>query len=145
LRLFQDLKFDSNGHTREVVEKMDLFGHNKLEEKKKNKFLKFWSFMLNLFSWVIEAAMVMAITLANARGKFLDWEDFVGIFMLLLLKSNFIEEYNVASIMACLASKAKFLCDKKWIKEFACINVSNDIIYAKQEDANVCLLECDPP
>ena len=37
------------------------------------------------------------------------------------------------------------LCDKKWIKEFACINVSNDIIYAKQEDANVCLLECDPP
>ena len=101
MRLFQDLKFDSNGHTREVVEKMDLFGHNKLEEKKKNKFLKFWSFMLNLFSWVIEAAMVMAITLANARGKFLDWEDFVGIFMLLLFKSNFIEEYNVAS--SCLA------------------------------------------
>lgn len=37
---FQNLKCDSNGPTAKVVEKIDLFDHNKLKEKKKMKFLK---------------------------------------------------------------------------------------------------------
>lgn len=142
MRLFQDLKFDSNGHTREVVEKMDLFGHNKLEEKKKNKFLKFWSFMVNPFLWVMKATTFLVIALENARGKSLDWKDFVGIFTLLIkIKINFIEEYNVdkvvATVMTSLAPKAKFLRDQKWIKEVASILISNGIIAVKQGDADV--------
>ena len=63
---------------------MDLFAQNKLEEKKENKFLKFWSFMVNPFLWVMKATTFLVIALENARGKSLDWKDFVGIFILLI-------------------------------------------------------------
>ena len=39
--VFQNLKCDSNGSTTKVAKKLDLFDHNKLEEKKENKFLEF--------------------------------------------------------------------------------------------------------
>lgn len=78
-----------------------------------SKILKFLGFMWNPLSWVMEAAAVMAIALANGGGKPPDWEDFVGIVCLLVINStiSFIEENNAgnaaAALMAGLAPKTK--------------------------------------
>jgi len=53
-----------------------------------SKILKFLGFMWNPLSWVMEAAAIMAIALANGGGKPPDWQDFVGIVFLLLLNSS---------------------------------------------------------
>ncbi|RWW28372.1 hypothetical protein BHE74_00041408 [Ensete ventricosum] len=63
----------------------------------------------------MEMAAVMAIALANGSGKPPDWQDFVGIIVLLVINStiSFIEENNAgnaaAALMAGLAPKAKIL------------------------------------
>jgi len=78
-----------------------------------SKILKFLGFMWNPLSWVMEMAAVMAIALANGGGKPPDWEDFVGIIVLLVINStiSFIEENNAgnaaAALMANLAPKTK--------------------------------------
>ncbi|XP_028200086.1 uncharacterized protein LOC114384584 isoform X2 [Glycine soja] len=59
---------DSNGLTTESVEeRLVIFGHNKLEEKKESKVLKFLGFMWNPLSWVMEAATIMVIALADGE------------------------------------------------------------------------------
>lgn len=69
--------------------------------------------MWNPLSWVMEAAAIMAIALANGGGKGPDWQDFVGIVCLLVINStiSFIEENNAgnaaAALMAGLAPKTK--------------------------------------
>lgn len=81
--------------------------------EQESKFLKFLGFMWNPLSWVMEAAAIMAIALANGEGKPPDWQDFVGIFALLVINStiSFIEENNAgnaaAALMAGLAPKTK--------------------------------------
>ncbi|KAF6159901.1 hypothetical protein GIB67_032985 [Kingdonia uniflora] len=112
--VFQNLRCSREGLTTEAAEeRLVIFGHNKLEEKKESKFLKFLGFMWNPLSWVMEAAAIMAIALANGGGKPPDWQDFVGIIILLVINStiSFIEENNAgnaaAALMARLAPKAK--------------------------------------
>lgn len=69
--------------------------------------------MWNPLSWVMEAAAIAAIALANGFGRPPDWQDFIGIMMLLLINSSisFIEENNAgnaaAALMANLAPKTK--------------------------------------
>jgi H+-transporting ATPase len=78
-----------------------------------SKLLKFLGFMWNPLSWVMEAAAIMAIALANGGGKPPDWQDFLGITVLLLINStiSFIEENNAgnaaAALMASLAPQTK--------------------------------------
>ncbi|KAK4488554.1 hypothetical protein RD792_004318 [Penstemon davidsonii] len=97
----------------EVHKRLELFGYNKLEEKKESKVLKFLGFMWNPLSWVMEAAAIMAIALAHGGHKPSDVPDFFGIIILLLINStiSFIEENNAgnaaAALMARLAPKAK--------------------------------------
>lgn len=61
----------------------------------------------------MEAAAIMAIALANGDGRPPDWQDFVGIIVLLFINStiSFIEENNAgnaaAALMANLAPKTK--------------------------------------
>ncbi|CAN6440277.1 unnamed protein product [Victoria cruziana] len=109
--------------------------------------------MWNPLSWVMEAAAIMAIALANGGGKPPDWQDFVGIITLLLINStiSFIEENNAgnaaAALMARLAPKAKVLRDGRWSEEEASILVPGDIISIKLGDiipADARLLEGDP-
>ncbi|KAF3444748.1 hypothetical protein FNV43_RR14441 [Rhamnella rubrinervis] len=152
--VFQTLRCDKHGLTSEAAQqRLAIFGHNKLEEKKESKFLKFLGFMWNPLSWVMEAAAIMAIALANGGGKPPDWQDFVGIITLLLINStiSFIEENNAgnaaAALMAHLAPKAKVLRDGKWIEEDASILVPGDIISIKLGDiipADSRLLDGDP-
>ncbi|CDO97774.1 unnamed protein product [Coffea canephora] len=112
--VFEQLRTSQAGLSSEDAEvRLQIFGPNKLEEKRENKILKFLSFMWNPLSWVMEAAAVMAIVLANGGGEGPDWQDFLGIICLLLINStiSFIEENNAgnaaAALMARLAPKSK--------------------------------------
>nr|GMC58353.1 plasma membrane ATPase 4 [Ipomoea batatas] len=108
--------------------------------------------MWNPLSWVMEAAAIMAIALANGDGKPPDWQDFVGIVCLLVINStiSFIEENNAgnaaAALMAGLAPKTKVLRDGRWSEQDAAILVPGDIISIKLGDiipADARLLEGD--
>ncbi|KAL5771587.1 hypothetical protein ACOSP7_015741 [Xanthoceras sorbifolium] len=152
--VFEQLKCNREGlSSEEGANRLQIFGPNKLEEKKESKFLKFLGFMWNPLSWVMEAAAIMAIALANGGGKPPDWQDFVGIVCLLVINStiSFIEENNagnaVAALMAGLAPKTKVLRDGKWSEQEASILVPGDIISIKLGDivpADARLLEGDP-
>ncbi|KAF2317186.1 hypothetical protein GH714_015806 [Hevea brasiliensis] len=95
--VFEQLKCTREGlSAEEGANRLQIFGPNKLEEKKESKILKFLGFMWNPLSWVMEAAAIMAIALANGGGQPPDWQDFVGIVCLLVINStiSFIEENN---------------------------------------------------
>ncbi|PRQ53684.1 putative proton-exporting ATPase [Rosa chinensis] len=152
--VFLTLRCDEHGLTSEAAQqRLAIFGYNKLEEKQESKILKFLGFMWNPLSWVMEAAAIMAIALANGGGKPPDWQDFVGIITLLFINStiSFIEENNAgnaaAALMARLAPKAKVLRDGKWNEEDASVLVPGDIISIKLGDiipADARLLDGDP-
>ncbi|KAL1371958.1 hypothetical protein HN51_002137 [Arachis hypogaea] len=152
--VFQQLKCSREGlSSDEGANRLQIFGPNKLEEKKESKLLKFLGFMWNPLSWVMEAAAIMAIALANGDSKPPDWQDFVGIICLLFINStiSFIEENNAgnaaAALMAGLAPKTKVLRGGKWSEEEAAILVPGDIISIKLGDivpADARLLEGDP-
>ncbi|BFI24653.1 hypothetical protein AXG93_4794s1080 [Marchantia polymorpha subsp. ruderalis] len=152
--VFEQLRCTREGLTEEEGEnRIKLFGMNKLEEKTENKILKFLGFMWNPLSWVMEAAAIMAIALANGGGLPPDWQDFVGIVILLVINStiSFIEENNAgnaaAALMARLAPKTKVLRDGRWGEQDAQVLVPGDIISIKLGDivpADARLLEGDP-
>ncbi|KAJ4958287.1 hypothetical protein NE237_025398 [Protea cynaroides] len=152
--VFESLKCSREGlTTEEGTHRVQIFGPNKLEEKRESKFLKFLGFMWNPLSWVMEAAAIMAIALANGGGQAPDWQDFVGIVCLLVINStiSFIEENNAgnaaAALMANLAPKTKVLRDGRWNEQEAAILVPGDIISVKLGDivpADARLLEGDP-
>ncbi|KAL4559239.1 hypothetical protein LXL04_031374 [Taraxacum kok-saghyz] len=152
--VFENLRCSKEGLTSSAAqERLIIFGYNKLEEKKESKFLKFLGFMWNPLSWVMEAAAIMAIALANGGGKPPDWQDFVGIIVLLVINSaiSFVEENNAgnaaAALMARLAPKAKILRDGHWNEEDAAILVPGDVISVKLGDiipADARLLDGDP-
>ncbi|XP_057969130.1 ATPase 8, plasma membrane-type [Malania oleifera] len=152
--VFEQLKCTREGLTDEEGEqRLQIFGLNKLEEKKESKLLKFLGFMWNPLSWVMESAAIMAIVLANGGGKPPDWQDFVGIVVLLIINStiSFIEENNAgnaaAALMAGLAPKTKVLRGGKWSEQEAAILVPGDVISIKLGDiipADARLLEGDP-
>ncbi|XP_050877737.1 ATPase 7, plasma membrane-type-like [Lathyrus oleraceus] len=79
--VFDNLKCTKEGLTsEEVQERLDMFGYNKLEEKKESKILKFLGFMWNPLSWVMEAAALMAIAMAHGGVSL-----FLFLFVLLFL------------------------------------------------------------
>ncbi|XP_061346182.1 plasma membrane ATPase 4-like [Gastrolobium bilobum] len=151
--VFEQLKCSRSGLTSdEGANRLQVFGPNKLEEKRESKVLKFLGFMWNPLSWVMEAAAIMAIALANGGGRPPDWQDFVGIISLLVINStiSFIEENNAgnaaAALMAGLAPKTKVLRDGRWTEQDAAILVPGDIISIKLGDiipADARLLEGD--
>uniref|UniRef100_J3LDI7 Plasma membrane ATPase n=1 Tax=Oryza brachyantha TaxID=4533 RepID=J3LDI7_ORYBR len=152
--VFVFLKCTEKGLTTgEGNERAAVFGPNKLEEKKESRILKFLGFMWNPLSWVMEVAAIMAIALANGGNRPPDWQDFVGIVVLLLLNSSisYFEESNAGSaaeaLMANLAPKTKVLRDGRWAEEDAAILVPGDIISIKLGDivpADARLLQGDP-
>ncbi|XP_024371153.1 plasma membrane ATPase [Physcomitrium patens] len=152
--VFQHLRCTEEGLSNEEAEaRLQIFGFNKLEEKSESKFLKFLGFMWNPLSWVMEAAAIMAIALANGGGQPPDWQDFIGIICLLIINStiSFVEENNAgnaaAALMARLAPKTKVLRDGQWGERDAMILVPGDIISIKLGDiipADARLLEGDP-
>ncbi|XP_061961740.1 plasma membrane ATPase 4-like [Populus nigra] len=152
--VFQQLQCTKEGlSTEEGQKRLQIFGPNKLEEKRESKLLKFLGFMWNPLSWVMEGAAIVAIVLANGEGKPPDWQDFLGIVVLLLMNStiSFYEENSAgnaaAALMAGLALKTKVLRDGRWIEQEAAVLVPGDVISIKLGDiipADARLLEGDP-
>ncbi|WWC62912.1 plasma-membrane proton-efflux P-type ATPase [Kwoniella dejecticola CBS 10117] len=145
--VFQLLQCDEGGLTeQEATDRIGIFGPNKLEEKKENVFLQFLSFMWNPLSWVMEGAAIVAIALSNGEGEPPDWQDFVGIVLLLLINSTigFVEERNagnaVKALMDSLAPKAKVKRDGKWRDIESADLVPGDCIAFKHGD--VCPADC---
>ncbi|KAJ4879403.1 plasma membrane-type protein [Raphanus sativus] len=152
--IFEHLRTSPGGLlSGDAEERLKIFGLNRLEEKQENKFLKFLGFMWNPLSWVMEAAALIAIALANSERQGPDWEDFVGIVCLLLINAtiSFFEENNAgnaaAALMARLALKTRVLRDGQWQEQEASILVPGDIISIKLGDiipADARLLDGDP-
>ncbi|KAI9076017.1 hypothetical protein K1719_042033 [Acacia pycnantha] len=152
--VFRELNCTRDGlSSEEGQRRLSVFGYNKLEEKKENKVLIFLGFMWNPLSWVMEAAAIMAIALANGGGRPPDWQDFLGIVVLLVINStiSFVEENNAgnaaAALMANLAPKTKVRRDGTFEEQDAAILVPGDIVSVKLGDiipADARLLEGDP-
>ena len=96
--------------------------------------------MWNPLSWVMEAAAIVAIAVSNGGGRPPDWEDFVGIVLLLLANSviGFMEERQagnaVKALMASLAPEAKVKRDGAWKTVEAAELVPGDVISVKLGD-----------
>ena len=96
--------------------------------------------MWNPLSWVLEAAALVAIALSNGEGRAPDWEDFVGIVLLLFINSaiGFYEERNagnaVKALMDSLAPKAMVKRDGNWSEIDSADLVPGDIISFKIGD-----------
>lgn len=96
--------------------------------------------MWNPLSWVMEGAALVAIALSNGEGRAPDWEDFVGIILLLFVNSTigFYEERNagnaVAALMDSLAPKAKVKRDGSWSEIESANLVPGDMISFKIGD-----------
>ncbi|XP_028548215.1 ATPase 11, plasma membrane-type-like [Dendrobium catenatum] len=77
--VFEQLRCSQEGlSSNSAEERLVIFGPNKLEEKEESRILKFLGFMWNPLSWVMEAAAIMAIALANGgvRQLFSSWSSF---------------------------------------------------------------------
>lgn len=139
--VFKLLEANEEGLTSaEVERRLGLFGPNKLEAKEVNPILQFLSFMWNPLSWVMEGAALVAIALSNGEGQPPDWEDFVGIVLLLLINSaiGFYEEFNagnaVKALMDSLAPKARAKRDGKWSEIESANLVPGDFVAFKIGD-----------
>ncbi|KAF8888619.1 hypothetical protein BD779DRAFT_452595 [Infundibulicybe gibba] len=139
--VFTLLQCDAEGLSQEeATRRLELFGPNKLESEEQNAFLQFLSFMWNPLSWVMEAASLVAIALSNGEGRAPDWQDFVGIVLLLIINSaiGFYEERNagnaVKALMDSLAPKAKCKRAGSWSEIESSILVPGDMISFKIGD-----------
>ena len=101
---------------------------------------QFLSFMWNPLSWVMEGAALVAIVLSNGDGQPPDWEDFIGIVLLLFINSTigFFEERNagnaVKALMDSLAPKAKVRRNGTWTEIDSAGLVPGDMISFKIGD-----------
>lgn len=139
--VFKLLQCDDNGlDTDEARRRLEIFGPNKLEQEEQNAILQFLSFMWNPLSWVMEGAALVAIALSNGGGQPPDWEDFVGIVLLLFINSaiGFYEERNagnaVKALMDSLAPKAKVRRNGQWQEIESADLVPGDMISFKIGD-----------
>ncbi|KIK22054.1 hypothetical protein PISMIDRAFT_11906 [Pisolithus microcarpus 441] len=139
--VFKLLQCDENGlFTDEANRRLDIFGPNKLEQEEQNALLQFLSFMWNPLSWVMEGAALVAIALSNGGGSPPDWQDFVGIILLLIINSTigFYEERNagnaVKALMDSLAPKAKVKRNGQWQEIESANLVPGDMISFKIGD-----------
>ena len=96
--------------------------------------------MWNPLSWVMEAAALVAIALSNGQHRPPDWQDFVGIVLLLIINSaiGFYEERNagnaVKALMDSLAPKAKVKRDGQWNEIESANLVPGDMVSFKIGD-----------
>ncbi|KAH7366266.1 hypothetical protein KP509_18G070400 [Ceratopteris richardii] len=137
----------------EAARRLQTMGPNKLEEVKESEIRKFFLFMWNPLSWVMEMAAIVAIVLDNGGHKPPDWQDFVGIVFLLFVNAtiSYLEERHAGKaadeIMKKLAARARVLRDGSYKEVDAVQVVPGDIIAIKLGDivpADCRLLEGDP-
>ncbi|GAA5807596.1 hypothetical protein MFLAVUS_000961 [Mucor flavus] len=139
--IFELLQTSSDGLTsEEAARRVEKFGYNKLEVRDVNPLLQFLGFMWNPLSWVMEAAAIVSIALANGDGQPPDYPDFIGIVLLLIANATigFLEERQagnaVKALMASLAPECKVRRSGEWKTLEAAELVPGDIISIKLGD-----------
>ncbi|POW02415.1 hypothetical protein PSTT_11775 [Puccinia striiformis] len=125
----------------EVQRRLEIFGPNKLESTEVNPLFLFLSFMWNPLSWVMEGAAIVAIGLSNGQGRPPDWQDFLGIVLLLfIVKRRYwilrraIAGNAVKALMDSLAPKAKVRRAGQWSEIDSADLVPGDIVAFKIGD-----------
>lgn len=141
------LSFSPDGLSKaEAQKRLDLYGPNKIEEKKTSPFLKWLSYFWGPIPWMIEVALILS-------GMVQRWPDFVIILILLFANAavGFWEEYKaanaIAALKAQLAIKARVKRNGAWITSEAGALVPGDFIRLRAGDivpADARLLEGDP-
>ncbi|KAG1851979.1 hypothetical protein F4604DRAFT_1933913 [Suillus subluteus] len=140
--VFKLLQCDENGLVdEEALRRIELFGPTSLSRKNKMRSYRYFlGFMWNPLSWVMEGAALVAIVLSNGSGQPPDWEDFIGIVLLLFVNSaiGFYEERNagnaVKALMDSLAPKAKVKRNGSWLEIESAGLVPGDMISFKIGD-----------
>jgi len=116
----------------EAQKRLIQHGPNELEEKKTNEVLKFLGYFWGPIPWMIEAAVILLLLVANAVVGF--WEEHQA--------GN-----AIAALKATLAVKARVQRDAKWVEPPARELVPGDVIRLRLGDivpADARLLEGDP-
>jgi len=114
----------------EVTTRLEKYGSNSIEEKKKNPFLKLLSYFWGPIPWMIEIAAILS-------GALERWPDFIIIVALLLINAGigFFQEHKadnaIEALKKGLALKARALRDGKWQEIDAKDLVPGDIINIK--------------
>eukprot|EP00911_Craspedida_sp_UC1_P002201 UC1_evm1s1682 len=139
----------TNGITEAERDARELaFGKNELAEHHTPWWKKFFGYMWNPLSWVMEFAAVMAIAFSNGPTEAgqsppyppPDWEDFVGIIALLIINATlaYVEESQagdaVAALKGAMAPETVALRDGKWLTVDAVSLVPGDLLQLKLGD-----------
>lgn len=133
-KLQKELSSSVNGLSEvEANERLKKYGHNEIEEKKTNVFLKLLSYFWGPIPWMIEAAVILSAIAGH-------WPDFFIIVVLLLTNAlvGFYEEHEagnaIEALKAKLAVTARVKRDGKWTTPPSRDLVPGDIIRLRLGD-----------
>ncbi len=121
---------DQGLSTADAKQRLEKYGPNALEEKKRSVFKQLFQFFWGPIPWMIEVAAI----LSAALGK---WPDFIVIMAMLLINAalGFFQEFKAGNAIEALKKKlalhARVLRDGKWIDIEAKEIVPGDIISIK--------------
>ena len=143
---FNELSSSPNGLSEtEATKRLEKYGANLLEKKRKSRLLTFLSFFWGPIPWMIEVAAVLSAIVS-------DWVDVVIILVLLAFNAivGFWQEHQAANAVDALkkqlALKARVKRDGKWTEIEAAKLVPGDIVRLRLGDiipADVILSEGD--
>ncbi len=144
--LFKKLSTDEKGISSSEAEKrLQQYGYNEIEEKKRSPLLKFLSYFWGPIPWMIEVAAILSAIVQH-------WEDFWIILVLLLLNAvvGFWQEHKADNAIDLLkeklAPRARVLRDGKWSEVDAKVLVPGDVVRVRMGrvvPADVKLIEGD--
>ena len=133
-KTLEDLSAREQGLTREEVkERTEKNGYNDISEKKQNPLVKFLTYFWGPIPWMIEIAAILSAVIHH-------WDDFVIIFVLLLLNAvvGFWQEHKAGNAIDLLkkrlAPNAKVLRDGKWDEIPARELVPGDVVRIRLGD-----------
>ena len=116
--------------SKEAEERLNKYGENLLEMKKKSIWLRLFTFFWGPIPWMIEIAAVLSAYLER-------WADFGMIVALLLINAilGFFQEYKannaIEALKQRLALKARVLRDGTWQNIEARLLVPGDLVFVK--------------
>jgi H+-transporting ATPase len=132
--LFEELSSSPQGLSEaEAQKRLEQYGPNAIEEKKKNPILKFLGYFWGPIPWMIEAAAVLSIVVQH-------WVDLIIILVMLFFNAlvGFWQEYQAANALEALKSqlalKARVKRDGKWQGSLARELVPGDVIRLRPGD-----------
>ncbi len=132
--VFQKLETSPDGlEEKEVRTRLEYFGRNALEEKKKNPLALFLRYFWGPIPWMIEIAAILSAAIGH-------WMDFSIVVTLLVINGiiGFWEEHKAAdaldALRSQLAPKARVKREKKWQEIDAAELVPGDVIRIRLGD-----------